>query len=104
MLVPFLDAVGQLGIGPFVLIRSYDAVQGFSLGISFPVRFLSLREPDFVELLQELGLVVIFIKDFHDDPCSGGSGGRAVVCNSNLGFESKEAFRKITRGAIPEVR
>lgn len=89
MLVPFLDAVGQLGIGPFVLIGSYDAVQGFSPGISLPVRFLSLREPDLVELLQELGLVVIFIKDFHDDPCSGGPGGRAIVCNSDLGFESK---------------
>lgn len=104
MLVPFLDAVGQLSIGPFVLIRSYDTIQRFSLGISFPVCFLSLREPDFVELLQELGLVVIFIKDFDNDSCSGRSGGRAVVCNSNLGFKSKEAFRKITREAIPEVR
>lgn len=89
MLVPFLDAVGQLGVGPFVLVGSDDAVQGFSPGVSLPVRFLSLGEPDFVELLQELGLVVIFIKDFHDDPGSGGPGGRAVVCDSDLGSERK---------------
>lgn len=74
MLVPFLDAVGELGIGPFVLICGYDSVERLALRAPVSISFFSLREPDFIKLLKELRPVVVLIQDFHNDPGNGGSG------------------------------
>lgn len=94
VLIPFFDAVGDLGVGSLVAVRGDDTVDRVSLQGSLLLGLLPLRQLDLVDLLQKLRPIVVLIQhlDYHTHCCRLGR--HTLVRYSNLWRREKTSLVK----------